>query len=140
VRRGRMRRTSCGALMRLMRKSPGEGAPACSATRIGSGAQRRPLCRRCGSLSTSTARSRRRRKRQKAGTRVVMFEMHFDDLDGLEALGQIIDADELDQRTLSAAVADFLTYAIRRDCREATRCMGDLSHGVVCPANDSEDG
>src|SRR5262245_33301091 len=138
VRRDRMRRISCGGLMCFKGKSPGESALACSATRIGSGAQRRPLCRRYGSLSTSTLRMRRCRDRQRAGSRVVMIELYYDDLDGLTALGQIDDPDGLDQRALAAAVADYLTHCIRRDCRARDVSQGSLP-GVASYADDSED-
>src|SRR5262249_54860034 len=84
---------------------------------------------RTGLVSASTARVRRYRERRKVGTRVDMFEVGFDDLDGLEALGQIADADDLDQAALSNAVANFVTDAIRRALRASSRAP-TASRGV----------
>ena len=73
---------------------------------------------------TSALRMRRCRDRQRAGSRVVTIELYYDDLDGLAVLGQIANPDDLDQRALSAAVADYLTDAIRRDLRKRDASQG----------------
>ncbi len=87
---------------------------------------------------TSTERMRRRRERLRAHTRIVMFELFEDDIDGLTALGQITNADEMDQQSMSAAVADYLTDAIRRDLRKCDASQGAPGNVPSSHRSDSE--
>jgi len=61
------------------------------------------------------------RQRKARGEWVVTFTLYADDFDGLVKLGQITEA--IGARALSAAVADYLTGAIRADLRQqSTGC------------------
>ena len=72
-------------------------------------------------MSTSTERSRRRRQRQREGARVVVLELFYDDLDGLAVLGQIVDADEMDQEaTLSRGFVGAIACFIESVTTDAT--------------------